>query len=226
MTAAGAQRGFSLFEMAIVITIVGLLLALSAEFMGGYTERQQYKAASDKLSAIEQALVRYLSVTGHLPCPDTDLVDGDRDGNEDRATASSCDASVGTVPWIELGITPETATDVRGNLIGYAVMDDLADSGTNWRTRITAHADVAGLGFEVQESGTPIMRPNAATMPTGAAFVLMANSWYDDPTTGADDTLADTLNGAGDKINLHASAISELVRRPTVAEMAQKVDLP
>lgn len=228
---SAGQRGFSFIEVSIVLVIVGLLLALSAEFAGNYLERQRYAAASSKLTGVEQALIRFVSVTKRLPCADSN-----GDGVEDGAPGSCAahgDASVGTIPYTTIGIARDVATDPLGNRFAYAVDEKLTDDTHPAGMEITEdQAGLNGMGLLIQEGGVTVLDPSATPMPTGAAYVLMADHWYDDPSTSnVDETLENAIGTAtGDDgtsytaVILGAYLISELVRRPTVAEVAGEAD--
>ncbi|EKV32245.1 hypothetical protein C882_3309 [Caenispirillum salinarum AK4] len=228
------QRGFSLIEISIVLVIIGLLLALSAEFAGNYLEKQRYANASSKLSAIEKAMVRFVAVTGRLPCPDTNA-DGVSDGSPGSCpniTGFDSALGLGTVPYETLGIARDIATDPQGTLFAYAVLEDLTDTGSPPSTpapfTITQPAQLQNEGFEVQVDNAtvqdPTLDPSAGELPTGAAYILMAELWYDDPATNGEDGLGDAIDATTNDIDLAPSYISELVRRPTVAEVAREAE--
>jgi len=100
-----AQQGFSLIEVAIVLVIIGVLLAGVTGPLSTWRDHETYKQTELYLEQSRKALLTFAAVKGHLPCPDTD-----GDGDEDRSTAAgrTCDESEGTLPWLDLGLTRET----------------------------------------------------------------------------------------------------------------------
>ncbi|MFN7113943.1 MAG: prepilin-type N-terminal cleavage/methylation domain-containing protein [Alphaproteobacteria bacterium] len=61
--------GFSLIELAIVMTIVGLFVATASQTYRLYTKRTALNSSLEKKNNIEIALGKFMSVNGRLPCP-------------------------------------------------------------------------------------------------------------------------------------------------------------
>lgn len=59
--------GFTLVEIVIVITLIGLILALVANRIMGGQKRAEYKLAQTQLSTLSQKIESYQSDTGNLP---------------------------------------------------------------------------------------------------------------------------------------------------------------
>lgn len=109
MTILKSQRqsyGFTLVELAIVLVIVGLLLAM---FLTPLTAQREIRARAETQELLEQArdaLIGYAVVNRHLPCPDTKAIP---DGIESRSGSICVNASgnpedEGVLPWNTLGI--------------------------------------------------------------------------------------------------------------------------
>lgn len=206
------QSGFTLLELAVVLAILGLLIGMGADFVGNYLERQRYTAAATKLSAIDQAIIRHVSVTQRLPCPDTGTP---LDGIENTG-GTNCAAAVGAVPWRTLGLASDAVRDGQGNLFSYAIDVTLAEGNGMGVTDAADLQDTArGLLVEDAE-GTVLQNPGPADFPTGAAYVIFATNpdWY-----GPDDS-PPSLSGT--TVTLPKSYISALVRRPSVVEVMEK----
>ncbi|WP_238696258.1 hypothetical protein [Thiomicrorhabdus sediminis] len=70
---------------------------------------------SGNLQVTKQALLNYVRVNKHMPCPDTGS-----DGEGDR-TAGMCDSSTGRIPYNEIGLAKGIASDDFNNVFAYAV---------------------------------------------------------------------------------------------------------
>ncbi len=118
-------RGFTLVELAIVLIIIGLLLAM---FLSPLTAQREIRARSETLSLLEQAreaLMGYVVIHRHLPCADTDMPP---DGIENRdEVAGSCSKPEGVLPWNTLGIEP---SDAWNHYFRYRVDATFANSVT------------------------------------------------------------------------------------------------
>jgi prepilin-type N-terminal cleavage/methylation domain-containing protein len=106
-------HGFTLVELAIVLIIVGLLLAM---FLTPLTAQREIRARAETQVLLEQArdaLIGYAVANRHLPCPDTKAIP---DGIETRLGNSCVDAfgnpkDEGVLPWNTLGIDRVDAWD-------------------------------------------------------------------------------------------------------------------
>jgi prepilin-type N-terminal cleavage/methylation domain-containing protein len=128
-------RGFTLIEMAIVLVIVtiligGLVMPLSAQI-----QARRIAETNRTLEEARDAILGYamthragspLTANRHLPCPDTDLPP---DGVQNRSNNSVCDAPVGRLPWVDLGVAPQ---DAWGNRLLYAVLDEFSERSTGF----------------------------------------------------------------------------------------------
>jgi len=61
------QRGFTLIELVVVITIIGVLVAVIVPAVAGYTDNAKKKAAKADAKNIQTALLVYESEYGVLP---------------------------------------------------------------------------------------------------------------------------------------------------------------
>ncbi len=101
-------KGFTLIEMAIVLVVVGLLIAGLLAPLGVQRDIRDYAETRTVLSDYKEALIGYaLSQTPpHLPCPDTDN-DGfeeNRNGVGNCVNAANVEITAGDVPWATLGL--------------------------------------------------------------------------------------------------------------------------
>lgn len=109
-------KGFTLVEMAIVLMIVGLLMAAFLTPLAAQLQQNRINEARNDLSEIKEALQGFISVNLSLPCPDTFGGDGIADpciGPLNNSTSMG-----GNVPWVTLGTKP---TDPWGRRYQYRV---------------------------------------------------------------------------------------------------------
>lgn len=97
------SKGFTLVEIAIVMVIVGLLLAGVSSQFGSYADNDRYSSTQDYLADARKAMLDYAGVNGYLPCPDTG-----GDGRGDMGNNKACDGFEGTLPYVDLGLPART----------------------------------------------------------------------------------------------------------------------
>ncbi len=141
-------RGFTLIEMAIVLVVVGLLVAGLLVPLGVQRDVRDYAETRAELSEYKEALIGYaLSQTPpYLPCPDT--VGGD--GIEEVRVGGVCPINTGEVPWVTLGL-PEV--DSWNNTYLYRV--SAAFSNSNGFT-LGSVGNNTVLNTTVALGGTPV----------------------------------------------------------------------
>lgn len=104
-------QGFSLVEMAVVLVIVGLLIAGLAVPVTAQLDQRNYSETQKELTALTDAVIGYAlsnfaaSGNPHLPCPDVD-----NDGLEDRV-AGLCSNAQGNIPWATLALGKQDSWD-------------------------------------------------------------------------------------------------------------------
>lgn len=63
----GDRRGFTLIELVVVITILGVLVAIAIPAVGGYVDDAKKKAARADAKNIQTALIMYKAENGAYP---------------------------------------------------------------------------------------------------------------------------------------------------------------
>lgn len=118
----GAQQGFTLTELAVVVVIVaimigGMLLPLSAQDNIRRTQETQ-----NTLNNLHDALLGFAAANGRLPCPATDT----SQGIEAPKGGGICtNATKGFAPGVTLGVSPQNSQgqviDAWGQPVRYTV---------------------------------------------------------------------------------------------------------
>jgi prepilin-type N-terminal cleavage/methylation domain-containing protein len=115
-------RGFTLIELAIVVFILGMLIAGLIGPVEVQLEARDRHRTKEVMEEAVEALYGYALTNRRLPCPDNDG-DGTPDPAFNPADVNSADCDVGTttngwLPWAELGV-PQG--DAWGNRLTYRV---------------------------------------------------------------------------------------------------------
>jgi type II secretory pathway pseudopilin PulG len=115
-----SSAGFTLLEIAVVLFIVGLMIAGLLGPLETQLESRDRRQTQETLNQIVDALYGFAMTNGRLPCADTDG-DGTADPDfnaTDESTAECNGTTFGFVPWADLGVAQG---DAWSNRIAYAV---------------------------------------------------------------------------------------------------------
>ena len=194
-------RGFTLVEIAIVLVIVGMIVALFATITATLLSSQRRQTTVAHLNAVDAALVQFVVQNQRLPCPaDGQVASGAAAaGIEGTRNAGGCVLQTrGVVPWVALGMGEQDATDGWGKRITYRAWDALTldggmnmtlcdpagtgpvaagnicnacASGANMATCTSPINFLAGKGYPVQN----VIGTVVMTPPSGAAYVLISH---------------------------------------------------
>ncbi|MEQ8967762.1 MAG: type II secretion system protein [Azospirillaceae bacterium] len=179
---ARAVGGFSLIELAIVLTLIGILLGGVFGVASDYLAAENREITAARLEAIEEALVLYASRNKRLPCPadgtaaEGTAADGVPDPSGETETCSAGD-EFSVVPWRALGMEPEATRDGFGRRITYRVFDG-ADGLTD-----TDGMDMSACEAAAEESGSPEPECTAGISPVD--FLRDKGLTVDDPDGNA-----------------------------------------
>lgn len=142
-------RGLTLIEMAVVLMILGLIVAGLLGPLDTQLEARDRRETLAQLERARDALYGYAVTRGRLPCPD-----GDGDGlpnpsfdPADKASAQ-CAFAEGFLPWAELGLPPGDAWSnrlryrVRAPLYTWPDSDGLCNGGANGELDLCARGNL------------------------------------------------------------------------------------
>ncbi len=107
------SAGFSLIEVAIVLAIVGFLMAGLIPSLSAQVDKQHRNETTRQLDEIKDALYGYAIVNGRLPCPAKASIPT----NIVNAGISDCTLTKGVIPWATLGTSE---TDAWGRRFTYS----------------------------------------------------------------------------------------------------------
>lgn len=141
------RSGFSLVELALVITIISVVVAVGMNMGSDAVTFSNRIATQQQMKIIKIAVENYYVRNGALPCPANralqpgiDAAFGQANCTHTGTTASAGIVSIvtgtpnetliGMVPIRSLGLPDYLAGDAWGNKITYVVTKGLTDSGT------------------------------------------------------------------------------------------------
>ncbi len=213
-----SQTGFTLIEMAMVITIAGIIISIMVTVLPSVLKSGKIKESRAKLTKYDYALRGYAIANFRLP-----FADSDGDGLENN------NSFVGSLPYATLGLS--NGNDAWGNPVKYGVYgrngdpNNLTDT-TDKVTLCAALAAVAPIPGNVNFVYTTDTTSNNCAGGTriNQAFVIASGGPKDlDGNNGFFD-LCTGRSGAGFNADnkIQASNYDDLVRSYSIVELIQQ----
>lgn len=182
---ADARRGFSIVEIAVVLTIVALLLGSTMYTLSAHLEQRDESRTLQTLADARDLLLAFAIVNGRLPCPARNTSSGD----ELRDAAGACKDAAGNdeyyrglLPARALGFhevdTQGFARDAWGNRIRYAVAKSVLGCAAPPKLpHFTSTANLKANGITCQPADLLICRSAAGISPSscGASANSLTN---------------------------------------------------
>ncbi len=143
------MNSFSLLELAIVLTVVAVMVAISTSGLNSQISAQEIITTKQNISIIQKALENYRNLYGKYPCPSlTTMASSHANyGNAETNCYSACPAGLscvahpvngalytmaqGSVPFKTLGIPESASIDGWKSKITYAVDARFTQSENN-----------------------------------------------------------------------------------------------
>ncbi|NKC16865.1 MAG: prepilin-type N-terminal cleavage/methylation domain-containing protein [Gammaproteobacteria bacterium] len=210
-TGFASCAGFTLVELAIVLTIIATLLGTLLVPLATRVEANNIRATDRAMAEIREALLGYAVINRRLPCPDTDM-----DGSENGGGAVVCAADEGFLPWADLGAA---SVDAWGRLYRYRVTAAFAREGLSLSDtgdiHIVSRGDNASTAGIVEQRGRIALGTGVPVVvlshgPNGYGGTTLSGTRIADPDTTNDETR--------DERNNRNDASSEFVFRGISAE--------
>jgi prepilin-type N-terminal cleavage/methylation domain-containing protein len=173
------ERGFTLTEMAVVLAIVGFLMAAGMYTLSAQTEQRNFEETRRRLDLARELLLAYAIVNGRLPCPATNASAGD----EAPVGGGACTSPYGG--WLPARTIGYQVVDAGGYAVDpwsarirYAVSSNLVAltgcAGTSTQPHFTNTANLKANGITCQPNDLVVCR--SATGITGTTCGPAANA--------------------------------------------------
>lgn len=167
------QKGFSLTELAVVMTIVALLLASGMMTLTAQTDARNNDEATRRLNAAVDAIIGFAINNRRLPCP----ASGGASGEEDPVGGGACTVwSVGGghggfLPARTIGLQPVDssgyALDPWGNRMRYAVANLITGcTGTSTTPHFTSAANLKANGVSCRPNDLDLCQTSTGISAT------------------------------------------------------------
>ena len=203
--------GFSLIEMAVVLAIVGLLLAGLLPTLSSQMDMKRINETRVQMDEIRASLIGFAVANGRLPCPDTDTP---RDGIENVQAPSvtlnypqagqstktySCTQSEGGLPYNQIGVSPldpYNSAYIYRVQPAFAQKDEVYDSLNNLITTtyfsLTTNSSL--IICNSQACALPRLTDNAV-----AVVVSKGKNWAQTPAIPSDEN--ENINNNNDFVS-------------------------
>ncbi|GHD61715.1 type II secretion system protein [Jeongeupia chitinilytica] len=160
--------GFTLLELAVVLAVVGMLLAGMLQAGRVLDEAQRVRDTRNEMAEVREALLGFAVRSGHLPCPANPAAAGAAAGVEDRAAGGNCNRQQGLLPWVALGLGQ---SDAFGRPFSYRVTGYYADTDPATVGGCNGAPPPASVSFAICSEGDINVRPAAGAAQTLALHV-------------------------------------------------------
>ncbi len=184
----GAQRAFTLLEMAVVLVVLTFLMSMLALPLSAQVQMRRYDDTRKLLETAKEALLGFASANGRLPCPASATSNGQESfASGDASTGNCSNFYDGFLPGATLGLAPldsqgfvVDAWSTQHNRIRYAVKDSTAShslTATNG-IQLATMSTLSGRNYlYICASGAGVTAStcgSAAKLTDAAPFVLFS----------------------------------------------------
>ena len=168
------QAGFSLLELAIVLTVLGLIGSFSLPLLMAHMKRTALLKTKENQAYAVTAIAAFVEKNHRFPCPAIPAGKGSSFGVEQIPCRG--DRAVGILPFRSLGISEQSARDGFKEFMVYGVEQELAKKMT------ALEKEQGGYLIVKNEEGNSVLAsPHKANKnPNYVAFVLIGYGEKDD----------------------------------------------
>ncbi len=133
------KAGFSLIEIAIVLTIMGLLSGMAVPALLKYRQYGQFEVTRQRQEMILKSLATHLLVTHQVPCPANPAAKQSEFGFARLMCTAPTKYLVGIVPFRTLGLPESMAKDGFGRYFTYAIDPEVRNESLGFNDTQYAH---------------------------------------------------------------------------------------
>lgn len=131
----GYRSGFSLIEVAIALTVIGIVASFAMPTFLKYRLHGQFEVTRQRQEAILYSLASYLLVSREVPCPADPESTAKTFGVARLMCTAPANKLVGIVPFRTLGLPEVTAKDGFGRYFTYAIDREVRNEDFDFETR-------------------------------------------------------------------------------------------
>lgn len=172
------QEGFLLMELALVLSVLGIVLAGSMTFMHTTTKTEKVMRTKRQQEIVMQALIAHLGRTGYLPLPEKPLF---HRGPSDTTNINAKTLFCGIVPFRALGLSQDEAKDGHGHWMTYSVDPRMTIQGQVSRESVGSLICSQPSQLDIQEGNTPSVSALLSQVPRPSQERLLPNSLPSQP---------------------------------------------
>ncbi len=187
-------QGFSLVEMAMVIVVLTIILAVIAQPVANQIETRRVVDTQKKLEDVKEAIYGFTLVNGRLPRPAVSATDG-----SEIATCATETGCTGFIPWSALGVDK---ADAWGTTIRYSATPAMANGSFMLST--TGTKDV------VTRNGAA-----AAALATNVAAVVWSHGKRNFGTDAQSNATRPNI-ATGNTDEIHNNTLPAITFSPTI----------
>ncbi|MCD6036058.1 MAG: hypothetical protein K0R63_1799 [Rickettsiales bacterium] len=220
------QKGFSLIELSIVLTVMAITTGTLLTIAGNKEKRDRIAQTQQRMEQIKRAMADYVYENGRLPCPDSggDALNAAQFGAVDSSSVSgiakrTCNDTywgtsgniiAGTVPVRALELPNDVGFDGWGRRIVYVVDNNFISSIADWTTPVCDGVGTINCFTYTPSGGISVgIVANDTSITTTAAYVLIsygANGYGAYPANGSTTRITTASMNADEQENAHVDS--------------------
>lgn len=236
------SRGFTLVELAVVLTVVGLLLVSLLYTLSAQTDQRDFSETRRRLEQARELVLAFAIANGRLPCP----ARSNSAGTEVRNSSGECKDGGGVEDYyggvLSAGPPPVTGGLLPAATIGFAHSDSEGFAVDAWQNRIRyvvakTVANCSGASTLPHFQSAPNLKTNGISCQPGDLIVCKSSSGIGATSCGgtANQVMSQNLvsaivfstgkngsaggSGADEAANLNADAVF-VFHTPTPSDAA------